>query len=290
MDTTFLQSFLQIVQTGSIAEVARREGVTPAAINQRIKTLEQELGIKLVTRSGRTVCATQEGALIVERAQRVLEELRGLKAAIKGPMIFGTLVLAAFDSAMTTMMPVLIKQLAEHHPKLEVRLIKGYSAALYHDVVNGVVDAAIIVKPQFELPKHFDWHVIREEPLVAIAPAWTKETDRRTLLSINPLICYERSLWGGQLAESYLRQLGLKPKIRVEAASLETIATLVALGVGVAVVPDWSSKDIPGVKKFPLPDSKQTRGVGLLWNTQSPRASLCQEILELLVTAHKRDL
>jgi len=54
MDTRFLESFVAVVENGSIAEASRLLGVTPAAIAQRIKALETEIGARLVLRAART--------------------------------------------------------------------------------------------------------------------------------------------------------------------------------------------------------------------------------------------
>ncbi|MEX3902197.1 LysR family transcriptional regulator, partial [Paraburkholderia sp. BR14319] len=52
MDTGFLSNLLLVVESGSMAEAARRVGVTPAAIAQQIQALERELGVALVMRAG----------------------------------------------------------------------------------------------------------------------------------------------------------------------------------------------------------------------------------------------
>ena len=80
MDTRFLQSFLYVVETGSIAGAARRLDLTPASVAQRIKALEAELGSTLIRRSGRTVQPTLAGSRILERSKRVLDELRDLRS------------------------------------------------------------------------------------------------------------------------------------------------------------------------------------------------------------------
>ena len=63
METRFLESYLVVVECGSLAEAARRLTITPAALSLRLKALEAELGFLLVTRAGRTVQATEEGIL-----------------------------------------------------------------------------------------------------------------------------------------------------------------------------------------------------------------------------------
>ena len=55
METAFLQSFVLVAETGSMAEAARRQDLTPAAVAQQVRALERELRATLVARSGRTV-------------------------------------------------------------------------------------------------------------------------------------------------------------------------------------------------------------------------------------------
>jgi DNA-binding transcriptional LysR family regulator len=59
MDTKFLDSFVTVVDHGSIAEAARRLNLTPGAVAQRVRALEEEIGAALLIRSGRTVRPTE---------------------------------------------------------------------------------------------------------------------------------------------------------------------------------------------------------------------------------------
>ncbi|PKO70708.1 MAG: LysR family transcriptional regulator [Betaproteobacteria bacterium HGW-Betaproteobacteria-16] len=285
MDTQFLQNFLDVVEYGSIAEVARKQCITPAAVNLRIKKIEEELGFKLLVRSGHTVKPTPEGAQVVTQAARVLQEMRNLKAASQGPIVFGHVAIGAYDSAMTSFIPSLMVRLIDRHPNLEVTLVKGYSMHLYSKVFDGQVDAAVILRPQFQLPKNLEWRHVRDEPLVVLAPPSNQEKDPNQLLRSNPLICYDRSLWGGQLAANYFRDHNINPKIRIEAASIELIASLVSKGLGVSLVPDCESDLLkyPALQKISLESSKYLRSVGLLWNRHSTRSALLEEIYKLAI-------
>ena len=81
MDTRFLESFIHVVELGSMAEAARRLNLTPAAVAQRVKALEVELGMPLLARAGRIVRPTEAGHAVYHRSSSVLRSLRGLKAA-----------------------------------------------------------------------------------------------------------------------------------------------------------------------------------------------------------------
>src|SRR5260370_14224452 len=80
MDTRFLESFVTVVDGGSIAEAARRLNLTSAAVAQRIRALESEIGARLLFRSGRNVRPTEAGAAILARARNFLGEVRDLKS------------------------------------------------------------------------------------------------------------------------------------------------------------------------------------------------------------------
>lgn len=75
MQTAFLRAYLLTVDTGSMAEAARRLHLTPAAVAQQIRSLEQEIGVALVRRAGHSVRPT-EGLLhrILEKARRLLRD------------------------------------------------------------------------------------------------------------------------------------------------------------------------------------------------------------------------
>ena len=67
MDTQFLESFVMVVEHGSVAEAARRLNLTAAAVTQRIRALEREIGTALVSRSGPCSHCLQEFLLYARR-------------------------------------------------------------------------------------------------------------------------------------------------------------------------------------------------------------------------------
>lgn len=81
MDALQLQSFVMVVEMGSLSEAAKKLGVTPAAIGARVRALEDDIGVTLVKRTGRFVKPTLAGTNILERSRGVLRELRDLRTA-----------------------------------------------------------------------------------------------------------------------------------------------------------------------------------------------------------------
>lgn len=284
MDTNALQNFIDIVSQGSIAEVSRRTNLTPAAINQRIRKLEQEVGLPLLVRSGHTLMPTKEGLSILNEAKDILRKIHDLNSVAKSGAIQGQINVGAFDSAMTGIIPKVIRSMCAEHPDISFMLTNGYSVNLYRKVFEGELDAAIVIKPIFETPKNFEWIKIREEPLIVLSNSAFPEKDAASLLRQYPLVGYDRNLSGGHLAVNYLRQIGVQPRIRCELASVETIALLVSMGLGVAVVPDWASSAATpaSLVKIPIKGSfAKSRSIGILWNTQTVRAAAVQKFIDV---------
>ena len=282
MDTTFLQSFVLVVDSGSFAEAARSLALTPAAVTARVRALEDMLGQRLVQRAGRTVKATEAGMKILDSSRSVLRDIRDLHAIANDDGPLGELRLGASTSSVTGVLPPLLRGLYARHPRLAVHVEPGNSSTLYHRVTIGALDAAVLVEPQFELPKTCDWRVIVEEPLIVLAPADCAGADPLMLLASRPFIRYDRGMWGGRLADKVLVAHGIQPRERLEIDGLSAIAVMVDQGLGVSLLPDWTGPWPEGLKlaKLALPPPVPARRMGLLWATGGPRVSLALELLE----------
>ena len=286
MDSRYLQSFVYVVELGSIAEAARRLNLTAAAVAQRVKMLEAELGMQLVRRSGRTVGTTEAGERILSRARTVLHEIRDLKSDLNdASSLAGQLRLGGTPTMMTSLIPDVLAKLLRRHLQVDIYLEPGPSTELYRKVVSGHLDAAVLVRPLFDLPKSCDWYTFREEPLVLLTPASMQVTDVHATLQTEPFLRYDRNVVGGQLADAYLRQHGITPRQRCELDGLDALAALTDRGLGVSLVPDWLMTRFVGLSlaKWPVPYPFPKRVVGLLWNHSSARVRLVQAFREAAI-------
>lgn len=282
METSYLKNFLLVVETGSMAEAARRLNITAAAVAQQIRTLEREFNARLLTRAGRTVVPTPAGHRLTQSAPVLLRELADARTHVNHEGAAGELVIGTINTALHSVLPDILSAFVAQSPDVKVFLQSNATRELYQGVQQGALDAAVCLYPSFPLAKTFDWTLLREEPLVLLVPRHLAQQDPHALLRAQPLIRYDRSLGGGQMVERYLRAAQITPRERFELSSLVAIAMMVQRGLGVALVPD-TALDLPdgqGVVRLSLPSESESRRFGVIWLRSSARLPLIHKLVE----------
>ncbi len=256
-----------------MAEAARRLGLSPTAIAQRVRALEQAIGTTLLVRTGRTVQPTPAGADILDKARIVLREAEQLKAMAASDTLTGDFRLGATASVISGLLARIFKAMIKRHPTLELHVSPGASSEIYQRLLSREADAALVVMPPFPVTKSLVSQTLAEETYVLLAPAAYRGRPATELLASEPLIRYDRRDWGGRLADLWIREHGLRPRERFEVDDLPGIAVMVDAGLGVSLVPDWQGAwpaDLD-VIKIPLPGRPLIRQIGLIWPRNSSR-------------------
>ncbi len=287
MNLDYLHNFLMVTELGSIAEAARRLGLSPTTLAQRLKALEASVGTPLLVRAGHTVKPTLAGTRITENAQNILLELHRLKASAfdtappDGPLRLGTM-------HMGFILPVL-KQWADHFPNIAINIERATNNMLYAMVLDGEIDAALIARPAFDLPKGVIWTKLKEESLIMLTPATLKVDDIFESLAREPYLRLDPRVIAGEMADEYLRQKGIYPQIRFELQGIDDIARLVEEGLGISLLPDWSARDLhaaQALRRWPLPKPCPSRILGMVSLKSGTRSKLVDSFAEMAEKLH----
>src|SRR5258706_4040906 len=198
MNTQFLTTFVTVVERGSMAAAARLLNITPAAVAQQIRTLERDIGAPLIARAGRTVSVTEAGTRILERSRELLRDAADLRTVANDEATAGELRLGAGTNALTGILPDILARMVARFPQINVFIKPGYSPELYRSVENGDLDAAIVLEAPFTLPKTCNWLLLREEPLVVLAPESMAGARPPRPPPAQPFIRSHPQQWGGQ--------------------------------------------------------------------------------------------
>ncbi len=285
MDTRYLKSLITVVECGSIAHAARIEGLTAAAISQRILALERQLGFELLSRVGHAAKPSQACLGLLPRARRIVREVALLAGDADGAGLTGQLRIGAISTALTGLMPEALRALTVSAPGLTPVIVPGTSRSLYQALLSGEVDAAILVAPPFELPKALQAVSLRKEPLVFLSKEKSSISIPAQLMS-QPYIRYDPDAWGGRYAEQYLADQGLKPTPMVDLDALETIAMLVTGGMGVSLVPYWSGFEQWGHQcaVSQIGNDRYDREIALISPAQTDRPNMISALCAALST------
>lgn len=239
VDTRYLKSLIRVVECGSIADAARTEGFTAAAVSQRIQALERQLGFQLLARSGHSAKPTEACLALLPRARHIVRQVALLAGDADFDGLTGSLRIGAISTMLTGLLPRALQELSRLAPGIKPSILPGTSRALYQALQDAELDAVICVAPPFDMPKSLRAITLRTEPLVLLSHQPPKGSIARTLQA-GPYVRYDPASWGGLHAERYLADHALAVESLFDLDGLEAIAMLVADGIGVSLVPQWS--------------------------------------------------
>ncbi len=262
MDITRLRTLRELAQRGTMSAVAETLFLTPSAVSQQIAQLEEEAGVQLIERQGRGVRLTPAGTLLVSHADRlftVLGEARSDMAALRKE-VSGSLTIAVFPTAGTSLLPAAIHQVQEQHPYLQVVVqemepAEGLAALHSHRCDLAFVDDLTIghsaKKGALEMVPLID------DTLFALLPDTHPLADKGAL-SVGDL---REERWaldsaGSSFAEyvkSLCRRAGYEPDVNANCRGYEILAAMVAEGCSVSIVAGLRLRyPTPGVVAVPL--------------------------------------
>lgn len=275
-----LRAFLALYRYGTVVAAAEQVHLSQAAVSVQMKSLERELGVDLFIRTKRSIKLTPAGHRLVPLAEHMVATYQEMCALDGSRTVSGVLSLGVINSALSGVLPCLLRRISLEHPQLEVKIIAGISGDLVAQVDAGVLDAAIVTQP----PEHFSTGLIARhlytEPFVVIGHSSMRQMDVPTILQAAPYVRFDRSTWAGMRIEQYILEQGLQVRPGVELNSLDAITVMVSEGLGVSIVPlirraSWHRK--PTLHIAPLPNFN--RPVSLIERPAHARSALTATLL-----------
>ena len=154
LDVTRLRVLVAVARYGSVTAAARALNYAQPSVSHHLARLEAETGTKLIQRAGRGIRLTDAGRLLAERAAEVIGRLDAAEnelAAYTG-LRAGRLRLAAFPSALGTIVPAAAAMLREHQPGVDLRLTEAEPPEALRMLRAGYVDVALVFRYSADPP------------------------------------------------------------------------------------------------------------------------------------------
>ncbi|MBX9606859.1 MAG: LysR family transcriptional regulator [Gammaproteobacteria bacterium] len=164
MDFRTLRYFVTIVEQGSMKRAADALYVAQPALSQQVKKLEDELGVKLLSRSVRGVVPTEAGRELLARARLILDQVADARQAIQAgsrdPR--GSVVLGLPASISAVLSVPLVVRMQEALPKVALRVVEGTSGYVLDWLRSGQLDLGIL-------------HGVQRDAGIATTPLFSEE-------------------------------------------------------------------------------------------------------------------
>ncbi len=285
-----LRYIVALADTGHFGQAAEQCFVSQSTLSTQIKKLEDYLGIPIFDRSLKRVEPTPVGFEIVASARMIIEEakrIRELSQQSQNPMD-RTLQLGIIPTLGPYYLPHVLTTVRTAHPRLRLLLREEMTPQLLAHLQEGKLDAGLLALPV--LDSALEVVPLFEERFLAAVPsnhplAAQDRIDIDDLAKAGLFLLEEGHCLRDQALEAcHLEGLGNE---EIRATSLETLRQMVAMDLGVTLIPalaahEQSGQSLP-IALRPLKPPGASRVIGLVWRKRSPVADTLQQLADTLL-------
>lgn len=283
---------------GTLANVAAALHQSPSSVSQQLSQLEQEVGVELLRKVGRTVQLTPQAEILVEHTTAVLERLEQAESDLAASLAeaTGTIRMAVFQSAALALMPRTLSMLSAEHPLLRVTMTQREPESALRD--TWARDFDLVIAEQY--PGHAaPWHpeldsvdLTTDEIRLAVPPLGQPLSTIQTIADAAqaPWVMEPRGVASRHFAEQACRLAGFEPDVRYETADLQAQIRLIESGNAVALLPDllWlgvvpsvTLRDLEGAPHRTIFTSARRA------SASQPGVLACRDALSRVVSEHR---
>ncbi len=289
MELRHLRYFIAVAEELHFTRAAERLQIAQPPLSQQIRALEEELGVQLFKRTKRRVQLTDAGQVFLEEARLAIAQveraIRAAQRASRGEI--GRLGVGVNSSATHSFVPEVLRVFRQRFPCVELVLHELASYQQVQGIRDNRIDIGFLWLPNVN-DSALSFMTIWQEPLIVALPethplANLPEIPLTALVS-EPFVLPPRQLGPGFYSQiiNLCQQAGFNPKVVQEAILMQTIVSLVAGGVGVALVPaSLQSLQRVGVVYKALQGQKLELEMAVVWRRDNS-SQVLQEFLKVV--------
>ncbi len=261
MELRHLRYFLAVAEELNFTRAARRIGIGQPPLSNQIRDLEDEIGAPLFRRMPHGVELTEAGQVFLPEARAIVAKAGQAKTlalrAARGEL--GRLRVGFTGSAaFSPIVPSSVRSFRRTYPEIDLTLEEAHTTRLLERLGAEELDA-VFIRPGHADPPAFRSHTLGEEAMVIALPSGHPLAEAENLplssLADEPFVLFPRtagpSLFDGIIAAC--RHAGFEPILGQIAPQITSIANLIAVELGVSVVPSAVAQiRVPGVTYVPI--------------------------------------
>jgi DNA-binding transcriptional LysR family regulator len=289
MDFDQLESFLEVARLCSFSRAAEKRFCTQPAISSQIRALEEEVGARLLDRSGGRVSLTASGKLFFKYAEDTLGRRKTIFTEIAETerVPRGELVVGANEGTCLHILPEVFAQFKRDYPGVSVSIKRSDYANILEAILENIVDVGVVSLPLTD--KRFEAEMIHRDELVVITaphhPLAAQKSVTVAEVSSYPLVVPKLGHTRDAL-DALFYDHHLKPTFAMELDSSELLKRFVAAGVGVGFIArsniegDIRAKDLVAVT---FADAQIRRDLAIVFRKDKSLSRAAKAFMEIAV-------
>lgn len=296
MDFDQLETFLEVARLSSFSRAAEKRFRTQPAISSQIRSLEEEVGAKLLDRSGGRVSLTASGKIFQKYAEEALDARKAAFVAIAETerVPRGEIIVGANEGTCLHILPEVFAEFKKQYPDVSVNITRADYAKVLENVIDNSVDFGVVSLPVTDarltvVPIHRDELVMIVPPHHPLAKMKSvSATEIAEFPLVVPKVGHTRDA-----LDSMFHDRRLKPRYAMELDSSELLKRFVAVDVGVGfisrsnVLEDVLAKVLCAV---PLADMQIRRDLALVFRRDKSLSRAALAFIDIAVKIKSAEL
>jgi DNA-binding transcriptional LysR family regulator len=289
MDFDQIETFLEVARLNSFSRAAERRFRTQPAISSQIRSLEEEVGAKLLDRSGGKVAVTASGKLFQKFAEEMVASRKAMLTAIAETerVPRGEIVVGANEGTCLHILPEVFAEFKKRYPDVGVNIKRADYAKILQSVIDNSVDFGIVSLPVTDT--RLTVVLIHRDELVIIAPpkhALAKMKSASIAEAAKfPLVVPKIGHTRDALDNLFYKRK-LKPRYAMELDSSELLKRFVAAGAGVGFIARSNVlEDVRAnaLAALPISDAKIRRDLALVFHKDKALSRAARAFIDIAV-------
>ena len=237
MNTNDLKIFEAVATSGSFTKAAAAMFTVQSNVTARIKSLEEEFGVELFTRTSRKVELTLGGQTLMQYCKQIGHLLEEAKDNIQSSnKVNGTLKVGCIETTMALKVPEILNSFEEDYPEVELEFKSDMRNNLINDVLNHKLDAAFVSAP-INVNGLAQIHIKEEQLLILTSSNGPKLNELLEKQPVKIVVFDEGCIFRARL-ESWLSSSGIVHYKSTVLNSIEGIINFVEAGLGISLLPE----------------------------------------------------
>ncbi len=267
MEVHQLRYFCAVAESGSFTRAAEREQVAQPSLSQQIMKLEEELGVRLFDRLGRSVRLTGFGQVFLPRARAILVELKAAKdeVAERQSSVSGPVSIGVIPTIAPYFLPLPLALFSRKYPQADITVVEDVTARLMDRLRAGQIDLAILALP---VRGHdIETFQLRTERLFVILPRTHQLAKKRRLmlkdLRDQPFLLLREDHCFRETAMEACKRARVTPHVVFESGQFGSIMAMVSAGLGISIIPEMAQEQRPDCAFVAVADERASRTIGV---------------------------